>query len=64
MEKEIHDEKMKRFVQHAVLSNPGSPTKPKREIKRVDTGLGLSRSAYKCDDISVNISPSRKQPGG
>ena len=41
MQKEIHDEKMKRFVEHTQKLDkavPASPP-PRREVKRVDTGL-------------------------
>jgi len=62
LEKEIHDDKMQRFVQQAVLVNAASPTRPKREIKRVDSGLGnRSKSTYKCEDINVSISPTHHQ---
>ena len=68
MQKDIHDEKMKRFVEHTQKLNeaiPESP-QPKREIKRVDTGL---RKENKQVDLEyrVSISPSRKkqaQKGG
>ena len=41
MQKEIHDDKMKRFVEHTQKLDkvvPESPP-PRREVKRVDTGL-------------------------
>ena len=61
MEKEIHDEKMKRFVQQTVLSNT-SPTRSVKEIKRVDTNLGKKdNDAFNCEDISITISPSHQR---
>lgn len=44
MQKEIHDEKMKRFVDHTQKLNKICPESPElgkneREQKRVDTGL-------------------------
>ena len=41
MHKDIHDEKMKRFVQHTQKLDEAVPESPppKREISRVDTGL-------------------------
>ena len=42
LEKEIHDEKMKRFVEHAQHLSPGKQSpllKNRRERKPIDTGL-------------------------
>lgn len=63
MQKDIHDEKMKRFVDHTQKLEsavPKSP-EPKREVKRVDTGLRKENQQVELD-YRVNISPSRN-PG-
>lgn len=63
MQKEIHDEKMKRFIEHTQTLNQACPEKPKsppREQKRVDTRLREENKQIDLD-YRVSISPSRKR---
>ena len=62
MKKEIHDQKMKRFVEHTKKLNesiPESP-EPKREVKRVDTGLRKENRQIDLE-YRVSISPERRR---
>ena len=66
MQKEIHDEKMKRFVEHTQKLNDAIPEKSpnnrrQRSIsKRVDTGLRKENQQVDLD-YRVSISPERKR---
>ena len=62
MQKDIHDEKMKRFIDQTQKLNeicPESPP-PRREIKRVDTGLRPENRQVDLE-FRVSISPERKR---
>ena len=65
MQKEIHDEKMKRFVEHTQKLNEAipekSPDRRQRSIsKRVDTGLRKENQQVDLE-YRVSISPERKR---
>ena len=64
MQKEIHDEKMKRFVEHTQKLNEAIPEKsPQRQrsiSKRVDTGLRKENQQVDLE-YRVSISPERKR---
>lgn len=62
MQKEIHDEKMKRFIEHTQKLNEICPESPpqRREIKRVDTGLHPENRQVDLE-FRVSISPERKR---
>ena len=63
MQKEIHDAKMKRFIEHTQVLSQACPEKaqqPRREQKRVDTRLREENKQIDLD-YRVSISPSRKR---
>ena len=62
VQKEIHDQKMAKFLDHTlkVKEAVDSKSPDRRPQKRIDTGLRRSTSEVR-KDYKVSISPSRKK---